>query len=281
MKKRIFPGLLTVLILLVLTGCNPFTTNLYSGIDKYKQPDLNDVDALLDDMDEPQFYENLNEEEKQQVLDTLEEVYSDPTAPTEKQQEAALMAVDVHLKTSDTEETMTNFNSLVGDAVEGEDIPDVSAPEELFRELFGEPPAGMTEAQRVTYRDEVVKPQLVAFYSVCDPLEAYGQTLKAGIPAPPETNAGDTATKALMGGMTRTMLYYIDDPAPIDVLSDYLSRPAAEVTPSPVVYKPEMPDFDGPSDMLVDPADSSRDGLKYVVEDGLGDIDELFGGDSL
>jgi len=277
---------LPLLLLFLLSGCNPFTTNLYSSFDKFKNPDLTDADALLDAADEPQFYENLKNdpEAKAQVLATLSEVYNDPAEDPDKKQEAALMAANVYLKTSDTEEVMSNLNSLVGDAVSGEDVfggsSDTDGPEVFFRAIFGEPPADVPTA---TYKAQVLI-QLSAFRDSAEPLQIYGENLEVTHASPPGTNDGDNATKALMAGMTRTLLYYIDKPTAaekMDVLATYLStkKDSDGNVPYTISYKAEMPDYDGPNDMLRDPADPTnlaKDGLITVVEFGGLDLDSLF-----
>ncbi|MDC7235530.1 MAG: hypothetical protein PQJ58_20055 [Spirochaetales bacterium] len=285
MRKRMLPGLALVLLVL-LSSCNPFTTNLYSGIDKFKNPDLTDASALLDASDEPQFYENLKNDPaaKQQVLETLQEVLDDPNADDQTKQEAALMMTDVHLKTSDTEETMSNLNSVVSDAVSGEDVfagsGEDDGPEVFFRSLFGEPPAGVPFTE---YKAQVVI-QLNAFLSAAVPLQQYGETLEVTGTSPPGTNDGDNATKALMAGMTRTLVYYIDSSKQVDDLAAYLATPSNPDGSAPARqfdYKNEMPDYNGPEDMLKDPADPdnpSKDGLVEVVTFGGIDLD-MFGGE--
>jgi len=278
MSKRVFQGFLLIL-LFMMAGCNPFTTNLYSGIDQYKNPSLTDANALLDASDEPQFYESLKNDPdaKAQVLQTLADVYNDPAADHEKQQEAALMAASVHLKTSDTEEVMSNLNSLVGDAVSGEEVykGDTSGdgPEVFFRTVFGEPPASSV----MSFSDykALVKIRLTAFKEAAKPLEVYGETRDAGVPIPSTLNKGDTATKALMAGMTRTIIYYLGGTDPIDTLADYLATPkdSSGNLPPGLTYATEPGSFDGPTDMLVNPVTGSK-GLVTVVNDGL-DIDSL------
>jgi hypothetical protein len=283
-RKSLYPGLFLAL-LFVLSSCNPFTTNIYSGLDKFKNPDLTDANALLDSSDEPQFYENLKDdpEAKALVLKTLAEVYNDPTAPDEKQQEAALMAADVYLKTSDTEDVMSNLNSLVGDAVSGEDVfsgdTGDDGPEVFFRAIFGEPPVGVPQA---TYKATVVI-QLAAFRESAEPLQIYGEKLEETGVSPPGTIDGDNATKALMAGMTRTLMHYIDAGTPaakLDILATYLSTPKDVDGNVPgISYVSGMPDYDGPNDMLVDPADpgnTDKDGLQTVVSFGGLDLDSLF-----
>ncbi|MBF9015691.1 hypothetical protein [Oceanispirochaeta sp. M2] len=286
MNKRMLPGLVLVL-LIVLSGCNTFTTNLYSGIDNFKNPDLTNADDLLDAADEPQFYENLKNDPaaKAQVLETLQSVLDDPDASDEKKQEAALMMTDVHLKTTNTEDTMSNLNSLVGDAVSGEDVFEGSGdgPETFFRAIFGEPPAAISFAD---YKAAVTI-QLNGFLAAAEPLQHYGETLEVTGTSPPGTNDGDNATKALMAGMTRTLVYYIDastEAARVDILASYLATPKNPdgSIPYTITYREGeggIPDFNGPSDMLVDPADPTnpdKDGLVEVVAFGGLDLDSLF-----
>ena len=118
MRKGLFQGLTLVFVLLFLTGCNPFTTNIFSGIDEYVMPDLGDVDELLGSADDPAFYDNLKDDssKKDKVLSTLTDSYTDTSVDDETRMESALMAADVHLKTSGTEDTMDNFNQLISDA---------------------------------------------------------------------------------------------------------------------------------------------------------------------
>ncbi len=275
MKRNFLPVMIPVL-LMVLSGCNPFTTNVFSSFDKYDMPSLTDADELISAMYDDQFYENLSDSEKETVLETLEDVYSDSSEDVEERQNAAVMAADVHLKTSDTEEVMESLNSLVADAANGEEVyseEDGDQPEVFFRTLFGEPPSGVSKS---AYKAEVLI-KLNAFYEAAAPLEAYGETLEAGASAPPGVNEGDTATKALMAGNTRAIIYYQDPavPDPMDALADYLATPRDSDgnLPAGLTYVGTMPDFDEPTDILVNP-DSGSTGLKTVVNAGL-DIDDL------
>jgi hypothetical protein len=271
MTKRMLPGLILAL-LVVLSSCNPFTTNLYSSFDKFKNPDLSDANELLDASDEPQFYENLKDDPdaKAQVLDTLQDVLDDADASDTKKQEAALMMMDVHLKTSETEETLTSMNSLIVDAMSGEvDLESAgSGPEAIFRTIFGEPPSPYSS----TYKALVVM-QLTAFNEAAAPLEAYGDIIQVTGQSPPGTNDGDNATKALMAGMTRTLVHYIDagtKAAKINILAEYLSTPKDPdgTVPYTITYDDPLNALDaieGPSDMLLNP-DTGGDGLVTVVE---------------
>lgn len=282
MRKRILQGASALLLSFGLIGCNPFTTNLYSSFDKYKMPDLGDVDEVLGAADDPAFYDNLEDdpEAKQEVLDTLEESYSDPAVDDETRQQAALVAVDVHLKTSDTADTLNSFNDLISDAVNGEEVFDADSdgPEALFKSLFGDPPypdgTSATASARVNYKAGV-KVQLEAFLGAIGPLEAYGDNLKAGIPAPPGANPGDMATKALMAGLTRFIAYSLGtNPDPIedddvDALADYLADPSPTASLTYVRQPAVPPGEDEVEFYLKDPTDSTNDALVYVVNDGL------------
>ena len=273
MKKNFLPVLIPVL-LMVLSGCNPFTTNVFSSFDSYDMPSLTDSDELISARNDDQFYENLSDEEKTVVLDTLEDVYSDSSEDVEDRQYAAVMAADVHLKTSNTEDVMESLNSVVADAASGEEVyseEDGDQPEVFFRTLFGEPP---TDISKAVYKAQVLV-QLNAFYDAAAPLEAYGETREAGAPIPPDINAGDTATKALMAGNTRAIVYYQDSVTPMDDLADYLATPkdSGGNLPAGLSYVGTMPDFDQPTDILVNP-DTGSTGLKTVVNDGI-DIDDL------
>jgi hypothetical protein len=283
--KRSLTGLILVL-LFILGSCNPFTTNLYSSFDVFENPDLTDANAVLEASDEPQFYENLanDPEAKAQVLETLAEVYNDPDASDEKQQEAALMSADVYLKTSDTQAVMSNLNSLVSDAVSGEDVfsgeSESDGPEVFYRSIFGEPP---TDVAKASYKAAVII-RLTAFRDSAVPLQVYGEKLEETNSSPPDTNDGDNATKALMAGMTRTLLYYIDESTAedkLDILAEYLSTPEdsdGNVLPA-ITYVGGMPEYDGPNDMLLDPDDPTnpaKDGLQTVVSFGGLDLDSFF-----
>lgn len=301
MAKKILPISVLVLVLLLLTGCNPFLTNIYSGIDKYKMPDLGDVDDLLDASDDDAFYDKLEDdpEAKEEVLETLEETYTDDSVDDETRQEAALMAADVHLKTSNTEDVMDNFNDLVSDAAsmddsEFKDSYNMDTPEGLFKSLFGDPPyesgTAVNDPDRVAYYN-IVWVQLEAFILAVEPLESYGLLLKAGAPTPPDVNAGDTATKALMAGLTRFITYSLDvdgdsstessyisgiEKEDIDKMAYYLADP----DDVPLVYNRQPENSSDEEDVNfylrdpVDPAGEDSDGLYHAVNAGL-DIGSL------
>ncbi len=268
MKKKLVLGLV---LLVLLVSCNPFTTNIFSGIDKMKMPDPTNVNDLLSVSSEPQFYENLASDsaEKEIVIQTLNTVANDTSADPEVRQEAALMLADVYLKTTTgTDETLSNLNSVVGDAIEGNlDSYDLNNPETLLRMLFGEPPGGVYSA---TYKAALVL-QLNAFLGAADSLQSYGELLEAGYPVPPDTNSGDTATKALMAGIVRTIVYYENSANSIDSLAEYLATPKDSAA---ALSYTGLPAFSNPSEVLVDPVTSST-GLNSVIEASGLVIDDL------
>ncbi len=292
MNRRIFHFTVILLVILFMAGCNPFTTNIYSGFDKYKMPDLGDVDDVLSAAHDASFYENLEDDEdaKAEVLETLEDTYNDPDVDDETRQEAALMAVDVHLKTSNTEDTMTNFNDLISDAANGEEVYDEDdGPEILFKSLFGDPPypegTPVTDSKRVDYTANV-RVQLQAFLYSVEPLEAYGAILKSGAPAPPDTNRGDTSTKALMSGLVRFICYSLDsdndnsgsgeyvagiEEGDLDTMAYFLADPDPEASLEDEYNRePEQPEDedDEIKFYLSDPV-TGDDGLYYAANDGL------------
>ncbi len=300
MIKRTAGGLAALLLMLLLSGCNPFTTNIYSGIDEYRMPDLDDVDEVLDAANDPDFYDNLKDDPKakQKVLETLEETYNDPDEDEETRQEAAIMAADVHLKTSDTEETLDNFNDLISDAVNGEEIYDPDSgdgPEVLFKSLFGDPPypvgTSTTSSSYISYKALVVT-QLNGFLLAVPALQVYGNNVNAGFPIPPDSNAGDTATKALMAGLTRYISYMLDvdgdnstvsdagyvsgiEAADVERLAVYLANPDPAATLEGQ-YKRELTVPDGIDEIeyfLTDPVSGDK-GIYYAVNAGL-DINSL------
>ncbi|OQY35440.1 MAG: hypothetical protein B6241_00620 [Spirochaetaceae bacterium 4572_59] len=290
-----------LLILFSLAGCNPFLTNIYSGIDKYKMPDLGDVDDIIDSSKDDAFYDKLEDDPaaKAEVLETLKDAYQDESADDETRQEAALMAADVHLKTSNTEDVMDNFNDLVGDATtmdndDFEEAYNMDTPEGLFKSLFGDPPyesgTPADDPARVAYHD-IVWVQLEAFILAVEPLESYGLLIKAGAPKPPDVNAGDTATKALMAGLTRFITYSLDVDNDSSSDTDYVSGIEAEdinkmayylADPDdvPLVYNRQPENTSDEEDVNfylrdpVDPTGVDSDGLYYAVNDGL-DISKL------
>ena len=300
MKKSFAGGFSALLLMLLLNGCNPFTTNIYSGIDKYKMPDLDDVDEVLDAANDPDFYENLKDDPKakEKVLETLEDTYNDPDEDEETRQVAALMAADVHLKTSDTEDTLDNFNDLISDAANGEEIYDSDSgdgPEVLFKSLFGDPPypvgTSTTSSSYISYK-KLVTTQLNGFLLAIPALQAYGNNVNAGFPIPPDANAGDTATKALMAGLTRYISFMLDvdgdnssvsdagyvsgiESADVDRLAVYLANPDSDANLEGQ-YRRELTvpdDVDEIEYFLTDPVSGDK-GIYYAVNAGL-DINSL------
>jgi hypothetical protein len=280
MKKSLLSGLLLT-VLFISGSCNPFTANVYSSFDKYKNPDLTDPAALLDAANEPQFYEFLmnDPEAREQVIDTLQGILDDANATDLSKLVAALMISNTYLKTSDTSNIMDNLNSLAQDAISG-DIPLSGVdggPELVFRLAFGEPPDSLSKEEYKV----VVLTQLNAFLSAAEPLQAYGEILEVTEDSPPGTNDRDNATKALLAGRTRTMAYYIDAPTTaesLNILAEYLATPrdADGGIPYKITYSPFSPIFGGLEDMLEDPADSEnpkKNGLKKVVNFGGIDMD--------
>lgn len=301
MAKKILHVSILVLGLFLLSSCNPFLTNIYSSIDKYKMPDLGNVDDLLDSVNDDAFYDNLEDDPdaKAEVLETLKDSYTDESEDDETRQEAAVMAADVYLKTSNTEDVLDNFNDLVSDAASMDDgefeaAYNMDTPEGLFKSLFGNPPyeSGTTvdDPDRVAYYN-LVWAQLEAFILAVEPLESYGLLLKAGAPTPPDVNTGDTATKALMAGLTRFITFSLDSDSDGSSDTDYVSGIEAEdinkmayylADPDdvPLVYNRQPVNGTDEEDVNfylrdpVDPAGEDSDGLYYAVNAGL-DIGSL------
>ena len=299
MKTRAMGGILAGVLLFVLSGCNPFTTNIFSSIDPYQMPDLGDAGEILDAANDPDFYENLSEDEtaKQEVLDTLQDVLDDPNADDETKQEVALVMADVFLKTADTDETLDNFNDLISEAANDSSAMEEKVsggPDILFKSLFGDPPYGadtaITDPARVAYT-ELVSTQLEAFLLCIPSLEIYGNYYNQGI-VPIDSNAGDTATKALMAGLTRYLCYMLDsdndnstasadgyvsgiEAGDIITLAAFLADPAEDATLDGQ-YNRELTvpdDVDEIEYFLTDPIDGDK-GIYYAVNAGL-DISAL------
>ena len=174
----------------------------------------------------------------------------------------------------------------------------------FFKSLFGYPPYGTdtvaTNTAWIAYQ-ATVKVQLEAFILAVEPLEAYGALLDSGAPTPPETNSGDTSTKALMAGLVRFIAFSLDidsgletgisadgyvsgiEEDDIDALAYFIADPDPDVSlasGSGYIYEysrvPTLPvgEEDGVEFYLKDPTDVSNDYLLQVVNDGL-DISEL------
>lgn len=253
-----------ILILFTFLGaCNPFDMNIYSSVDKMKMPDFGDGDELLFEAGQPQLYEYLKNHpgDKDKALKTLENMYKG-SAGTETQQKAALMAADVHMKTSGADEVVENLNNVIQDSVDGKAVYEKNKPEAFIKKLFGEKPSGMSDSE---YKDKVKK-QLKAFQEAAAPLNAYGKTLDSSS-APEGINKGDVAIKAVLAGAASAVLKHVDsdNDKAIEKLADYLVNPAGGLS-----YK-TAPNFDSPSDILKD----GNEGILKVVNN-FTDIDDLF-----
>ncbi len=250
MKKKLVLGQ-SLLLLVLLVSCNPFSMNIFSGIDNMEMPDLTSTSDLLSVADEPQFYENLSNDPdaKAQVISTLEDAMYNSTDTT-TQQEAALMLADVHLKTSGSDETLSNLNSVIGDALDGEEVFDPDNPETLLDAIFDD---SLSQAE--------IAEQLQAFYDAATALETYGNTLEDNDP-PNDTNSGDAATKALISGAAK---FIIDSGNTVDDVAAYVATGSPALTVGAVTDPSEI--FD------------ATPGLLNVVDEGLGvgAIDDLLG----
>ncbi len=271
---------LALALFILLGSCNPFEMNLYSSFDKMDMPNFNDGDALLDSSSQKQLYKHLKENpsDKNAALKALGKLYgANSTADTKTQQKAAIMATDVMLKTSGADEVLENLNNVANDAINGKEIYDPDkGPEDFVKTLFGEKPSNMSQ----TAYKEKIKEQLKAFNDAAGPLNSYGNNLKNGEPISEDTNVGDLAIKAVMAGVTNTIIENmkdtneegdsLSDDEKLEKLAEYLAAP--EESQMEIDYKEDYKQPDKPSDIL---KDGGNAGLLKVVND-FKDIDELF-----
>lgn len=238
MKRTAVLFVLVVAAALVLSGCpNMFTMNLFAGLAGPQQPDVSKlrempeeeaIQRLSEDATSPQFYENLSNDEaqggtaKEELLGYLEEVYTGdddgdgapdpPDSPEE--QKAALLAADVHLKTTDGDKVVDNVINTVftlmdqgsaeddgehddGSATDGgtEEDP-VKEAQDVMKSLFQKEDGSDPSPEEFTKT-------LDALAKAADAYKAFGSSLKQDPDSgewnyPDETNIGSVAQSAMV-----------------------------------------------------------------------------------
>jgi hypothetical protein len=237
MKRTAVLFVLVVSAVLVLSGCpNMFTMNLFAGMAGPQQPDVNKlrqmpeeeaIQQLSEDATSPQFYENLSNDEaqggtaKEELLGYLEEVYAGdddgdgaPDPPdSEEEQKAALLAADIHLKTTDGDKVVDNVVNTVftlmdegstsddgehgdGSATDSTTEDPVQEAQEVMQSLFTK------EDGSSPSEDEFAK-TLDALAKSADAYTAFGSSLQQDPDTgewnvPDDTNMGSVAQSAMV-----------------------------------------------------------------------------------
>jgi hypothetical protein len=261
MKRTAVLFVLVVAAALVLSGCpNMFTMNLFAGLSGPQKPDVTKlrempeedaIQQLSEDATSPQFYENLENDEdqggtaKEELLGYLGEVYSDDDdddgdgvggVDTPEEQKAALLAADVHLKTTDGDKVVDNVVSTVltlmdegsaeddgehgdGDATDGgtEEDP-VKQAQDVMKSLF------QNEDGTDPSPEDFTK-TLDALAKAADAYKAFGSSLKQDPDtgewnAPEGTNLGSVAQSAMVSVAADAAVKLVDDDP--QVLYDFI-----------------------------------------------------------
>lgn len=277
-------SLISLLIIAVIASCsgNPFMTNIFGGIDNYSLPDsFDNVDDILDEAGDDGFLDALadNPELADDVIDILEASLPEDAADADSDdQEAALLLADVHLATTEADETINNVNDLLTGFIagdEGEDSPDMDDPASIIPDLFV-----LDETLTPAEQQTAVEEQLAAFLAAADALEFYGDTIVAGQDPSSEVNPGETAATAMISGMTAFIIQNMDtssiDPdivaANPGATDDELAIAAlADV----IVNGSDMPDIGDPTyengDPLPDDA-TTEEYINVILGDGLAEV---------
>lgn len=270
--SKILYSIASVLIIGVLASCsgNPFMNNIFSRLDEYELPDsFSSADDILDEAGDDGFLEALaaDPELTEQVITLLEEsLPDDPADAGPEDQEAALLLADVHIVTSDADETVNSVNTLAQDP----DSVSFDSPEEAITDLYV-----VDESLSPAEQEASAEAQVVAFLAAADALEFYGDTLIAGQEPSPESNTGETAATAMMAGMTTYMIENMQHPNG----DDMTDQEAIDALVDVIVYGSEMPQMAEPTDENGNPLpeDASTDeemeamlgpGLSEVVGEG-------------
>lgn len=266
--KKILQGFIPLLIISFLVSCNgnPFMNNIFSGVDVYELPDsFGSTGEILDEAGDDGFLDALAEDEElaAEVIATLEEsLPDDPAQATSEDQEAALLLADVHLATSEADETINNVNDLLVEAVNDPESLNFDNPEDVVADLFQ---VDMTQTQ--AEQEAAVAEQLEAFLAAADALDFYGDTIIAGSDPSSEVNDGETAATAMIAGMTAYMVANVDSGDGTTPMSE---QDAIDAIAQSIVSGDPMPAM--LADDSVDNAATTEEMLEAMLGDGLTEV---------
>jgi len=215
--------ILMVLAAFLATSCDQglFGTNFFSAFENYDAPNYLDASSgdLVKAAADDRFFKEMDETEKTAVLVTLEGTYTDEAAPKEDRTQAALLAADVHIYTTGTDDTLKALNKIIGDTIDGNE-PDFE-DSNFMATFFGED---------ATIED--VAAQLDALAAAAAALTTYGALLEEDATLKSyDDNPGDTATIALIGGVVSALLSANSEKSTEDVAAILLGAQEGTLEP--------------------------------------------------
>ncbi len=269
MKRTTVLFVLVVAAALVLSGCpNMFTMNLFAGMAGPRKPDVSKlremseedaIQQLSEDATSPRFFENLASDEdqggtaKEDLLKYLGEVYGgDGGTDTPEKKKAALLAADIHLKTTDGDKVVDNVINTVFTLIGGGSAEDDGEHDD------GEATDGGTEEDPVEQVQDVMKSlfqkedgsdpsaedfekTLNALASAADAYKAFGSSLEQDPDTgewnyPDDTNIGSVAQSAMVAVLADAAVKLVDDdPAVLyDFIYNGVEPPPDDAGESPI-----------------------------------------------
>jgi len=271
--KKLMMVISIALIILLINSCNgnPFMVNLFSGIDNYDLPDSFESAEDILNVPADDLLEALSDDDVDQgfiddVVALLEgELDTPPAAATADDQEAALLLADVHLATTDADDTINNVNDLLVDAISDPETLDFDSPEGIMTDLFA-----LDETLTDEQNESIVEAQLMAFLGAADALEYYGDTMLAGQDPSPEANAGETAATAMIAGMTSYLIGNAVVDSTANPVVPMTEEQAIAAIAASIVTGSDMPDM--ASDPDVDNAETTEDMFNAMLGNGLTEV---------
>ena len=255
MKRVAVFLVITGMVFLVLGCAELLTMNLASGMDAPQTPsaeeiaEMDSIDLLdtIEDLTESDtFYEDLAADEtlKEAFTGSLIAIYNDEEAPLEQQQDAALLAADIALNSTDAGLVVDRFVDMaLGFA---ENPPDLSAPEKLVEDILGAVFEGIALADFAA--------TIGALQDAAVAYTEYGENLdvdETGTAfAPPDDNIGAIAQSAVVSIIVNEMLTQSNPLLETADLQAFVEDPAANPLPAFTLNRDPFTDNDALGNIL-------------------------------
>ena len=201
--KKIVSLIVLVPLVLGLMGCDLLTFNLFEGMDAPAIPSADEfgdmpADELLDLLEQllesDTFYDDLDEAQLDAILAALQEIMDSADSPVDQLQDAALLAAEIELNSTDGGTVVDTVVDVVDDII-SEGLDESSTPEAFFTDLIK---TAFADVPPENFDDTVA-----AFLSAAAAFTIFGNSLidldgDGTIDGPPGSNMGAIAQDAIV-----------------------------------------------------------------------------------
>jgi hypothetical protein len=191
--------LLVMALFLSYFSCEAmFTRNIFDSMDNLDLSSMSTAEqasAILDDADGS--LASLTDDEVDELLDDLEDLYSDESEDDSIRMQAAAAAADVELTNSGSDDTINNISDMVSDLI-SDDLT-VDDPGDILTSIFSDESGAVLSVEEITE-------QLESMMEAIDALEAYGSVLGDDGDVPEGVDSTELAVTALVVGLVDIMI---------------------------------------------------------------------------